>query len=142
MTEEKKESEFKVVDKRRYSSEGEKLDDAVRSERETPVSPKQTSAPEPKNTKASDASKSESQLDFASFLMSLAHQTLVLLGQAPNPETNQMSENIEAAKQTIDILGMLEEKTKGNISKDEELLFTELLSSLRMAYVQKTTKSK
>lgn len=165
MTEEKKETEFKVVDKRRYSSEGVKREGVDLESHETSSSgsgssgssiagsgrsgtgtsgsgAKSVPKAEDKNTSASRASNPESQLDFASFLMSLAHQTLVLLGQAPNPETNTLSENLEAAKQTIDILGMLEEKTRGNLSKDEEQLFTELLSSLRIAYVQKTNPSK
>ncbi|HQH28386.1 MAG TPA: DUF1844 domain-containing protein, partial [Oligoflexia bacterium] len=62
---------------------------------------------------------------------------LVLLGEMPNPETNVVSTNLAAAQQTIDILEMLQEKTKGNLSRDEQLLLTEILASLQMSYVQK-----
>lgn len=78
------------------------------------------------------------KLDFASFILSLAHQTVVLLGEAPNPETNLVATNLEAARQTIDILGLLEEKTVGNLNEEEKRLLTEILASLRMAYVKKS----
>ena len=142
MGQDNKESEFKVVDKRRFSSDGSRGSETA-SESEATTEPKVSSENTQEATSSNPSSESsagnEGQLDFASFLMSLAHQTLVLLGQAPNPETNLIAENLEAAKQTIDILGMLEEKTKGNLTSDEEKLFIELLAGLRLAYVQKTT---
>jgi hypothetical protein len=79
-----------------------------------------------------------SALDFASFVLSLAHQTIVLLGEAPNPETNLIATNLEAARQTIDILAMLVEKTVGNLTDDEKRLLEEVLAGLRLAYVKKS----
>jgi hypothetical protein len=52
--------------------------------------------------------------------------------------TNQIEKNLSNAKQTIDLLGMLREKTKGNLTPDEEKLFENLLYDLRMRYVRAT----
>ena len=75
-------------------------------------------------------------MDFPSFVVSLATQAMMMMGAMPNPETNQIAENLEGARQTIDILAMLEEKTKGNLSSEESQLMTEVLSSLRLGYVR------
>ena len=79
--------------------------------------------------------KTTPEVDFSTFLVSLATQTMMLLGEVPN---EHVEVNIPAAKQTIDIIAMLEEKTKGNLNQQEEKLVSEVLSSLRMAYVNKS----
>ena len=53
-----------------------------------------------------------------------------------DPETNQCTKNLPLAKQTIDILGMLQEKTKGNLNGEEERILSEILYDLRVLYVQ------
>jgi hypothetical protein len=58
------------------------------------------------------------------------------LGQAPHPETGSVEKTLPLARQTIDLLSMLEEKTKGNLSGDEERLLTQILFDLRMRYVE------
>ncbi len=76
------------------------------------------------------------EIDFATFVLSLATSAQMNLGSIPHPETNQASQNMPAAKQMIDILGMLKEKTKGNLNKDEETLLEQVLFNLRMHYVR------
>jgi len=126
---------FKVVDRRRFSDSGEsKSDDAEQSSRE------ETSSSLNDSQEFEDFSEEldqDSSVDFPSFVMGLATQTMMMLGEIPNPETNLPQVNLEAAKQTIDILGLLEEKTKGNLSKDEDRLLQDLLANLRLAYVSK-----
>ena len=75
-------------------------------------------------------------IDFATFVLSLSHSALMHLGEAPHPETNQVERNLPLARQTIDLLGLLEEKTKGNLSGDEERLLTQVLFDLRMRFVE------
>jgi hypothetical protein len=58
------------------------------------------------------------------------------LGQAPHPETGSVEKTLPLARQTVDLLAMLEEKTKGNLSGDEERLLTQILFDLRMRYVE------
>lgn len=76
------------------------------------------------------------ELDFAAFVISLAGTAQMSLGLIPHPETNLAVQNIPAAKQLIDILGMLQGKTKGNLNKDEETLLEQILHNLRMHYVR------
>jgi hypothetical protein len=77
-------------------------------------------------------------IDFATFVVSLSHSALTHLGDAPHLDDGETRRNLPLAKQTIDLLGLLEEKTKGNLSGDEERLLTQVLFDLRMRYVELT----
>ncbi len=76
------------------------------------------------------------RIDFATFVLSLSHSALMHLGEAPHPETNAVEKSLPLARQTIDLLGMLEEKTKGNLSGDEERLLGQILYDLRVRFVE------
>jgi hypothetical protein len=76
------------------------------------------------------------RVDFATFTLSLSHSALMHLGEAPNPDTGKVEKNLLLARQTIDLIGMLEEKTRGNLSGDEERLIGQILYDLRMRYVE------
>jgi len=78
----------------------------------------------------------EREIDFMTFVLSLASSVQVHMGLLPNPSTDKQEKNMELAKQTIDILGMLQDKTKGNLNKEEERLLESLLYDLRMKYVE------
>jgi hypothetical protein len=75
-------------------------------------------------------------LDFATFVLSLNHSALVHLGLAPDPTSGQSAKNLQLAKQTIDLLGMLHEKTRGNLTGDEERILDHALYELRLSYVE------
>lgn len=77
------------------------------------------------------------QLDFGTFVLSMSSSALVHLGEVPEPESGEYMENVLAAKQTIDILCLLESKTKGNLTAQEARLLKDMLFELRMKYVQK-----
>jgi hypothetical protein len=62
------------------------------------------------------------------------------LGDAPHPDTGSVERNLPLARQTIDLIGMLEEKTKGNLAGEEERLISQILFDLRMRYVEQTKK--
>lgn len=81
-------------------------------------------------------------VNFITFLLSLAGSAHVALGLVPNPQTNKTEKNLPLAKQTIDLLEVLKEKTKGNLTKDEEELFEHLLFELRMKYVEENKEGK
>ena len=82
------------------------------------------------------------QIDFATFVLSLSHSALVHLGEAPDPDTNETARvDLGLAKQNIDILGMLEEKTKRNLTGDEERLLAQVLFDLRMRFVEKSKQA-
>ncbi len=79
------------------------------------------------------------QMPPASFEMlvtTLATEAMVALGQFPNPATQEISLSPDHASYAIDMLSMLEEKTKGNRTEAEETMMTQLLHQLRMMFVQ------
>jgi hypothetical protein len=78
------------------------------------------------------------RLDFATFILSLSHSAMMHLGEAPDPETGKVERNLPLARQTIDLIGMLEEKTRGNLAGEEERLISQILYDLRMRYVERT----
>ena len=77
------------------------------------------------------------QVTFSTFILSLASSALVQLGEVPNPETGATEQDLVIAKHTIDILTMLEEKTKNCLADDEARLLEGILYELRMKYVIK-----
>ncbi|MFQ5928215.1 MAG: DUF1844 domain-containing protein [Acidobacteriota bacterium] len=141
--EEQQQSGFKVIDRRGFTPQGQ-------SRREAQQEPPQSKAP-PKEEGPSAASRkgdvsqesprsdaSEAIMDFSSFLLSLATTGMVHLGEIPEPTTGQRSENVDAARQMIDILSILKEKTKGNLSAEEAHLLDSLLYELRMKFLTKS----
>src|SRR5439155_18740373 len=76
------------------------------------------------------------EIDFATFVLSMASSAFLHLGDMPHPDTQKPEPNLSLAKQTIDILGMLQGKTRGNLSRDEEQLLENLLYDLRLRYVE------
>ncbi|WP_243360099.1 DUF1844 domain-containing protein [Fundidesulfovibrio terrae] len=77
------------------------------------------------------------QVEFTTFVYSLASAAMVHLGEMPEPESGQVAVNIPLAKHTIDTLAMLEEKTKGNLTADEAKQVADILGHLRMLCVRK-----
>ena len=77
------------------------------------------------------------EVTFSTFVLSLASSALVQLGEVPDPESGRMSQDLLMAKHSIDILTMLEKKTRECLDVDERRLLTGLLYELRMKYVMK-----
>ncbi|MCX5817215.1 MAG: DUF1844 domain-containing protein [Proteobacteria bacterium] len=82
----------------------------------------------------------EDQLTFSTFILSLSTSVLVNLGELPDPLKNEKDINLPLAKQTIGIIEMLMEKTKGNLTEDEDRLIDSMLYDLRMKYVEAAKK--
>jgi len=76
------------------------------------------------------------EITFASLILSLSSTAFMNLGALPDPNTGQTEKNLLLAKQTIDLLGVLREKTRNNLELEEENLFDHLLYDLRMAYIK------
>ncbi len=126
-----KEDEVKVTDKRRFT-EGGAVHEAARGEPETP----ETVEAGEERPNSTEEAQAVPDIDFPTFVLSLATSAQVHLGAIPNPATGKQDGNPALAKQTIDILGILEEKTKGNLSEQEKNLMEHLLYDLRMMYLQ------
>jgi len=132
MSEEKK--DFEVKDRRMFSADGQKAESA---DEETPAAPKaegQAASSDEDNRNAEAAETSAT--DGSDQVVSLNASALLHLGAIEDPTTGKKDKNLSMAKQTIDILSMLEEKTAGNLSKDEENLVKSVLYDLRMIYVK------
>ena len=76
------------------------------------------------------------EISFSAFLMSLSTEALVHLGEVADPSSGQEQRDLAMAQQLIDILGMLREKTRGNLEHDERALLDAILFDLRMKYVE------
>ncbi len=108
-----------------------------------PDAPETTDAPETGSAEAAEAAEARNRargaeslpgIDFSTLLLSLSTSVFVHLGQAPSPD-GQTTKNIPLAKQTIDIIEMLQKKTQGNLLAEETELLTQLLYDLRLRYV-------
>jgi hypothetical protein len=94
--------------------------------------------PEEEQFDESQIPDAENPAGFANFLLSLASQAAAAMGLAENPMTGRRQTDLEMSRYWIDVLGMLHEKTKGNLHPQEQRLFDGLLSDLRMQYVALT----
>lgn len=90
----------------------------------------------------SEAERSLPDIDFTTFILSLGSNVLVHLGEMADPDSGKTTKNLPLARQTIDILSMLQEKTKNNLSDVESQLLGSLLYDLRVKYVDAGTGKK
>ncbi len=74
--------------------------------------------------------------NFANFVLSLASSVQMCLGLAPNPYSGKLEKDLAQAKHSLDLMGMIQEKTKGNLSKEEEQLLQVILTDLRLRFVE------
>ena len=100
---------------------------------------KATEEPTPSG-KPETAAKEEPfpEVNFATFIFSLSSSALLHFGEIADPASGEKKKNLPMAKHTIDILAMLEQKTRGNLTSDEEQLFKNILYDLRMRYIKET----
>lgn len=76
------------------------------------------------------------QIDFSTFVLSLSQTAYVHMGDAPDPGDGLQQSSLPLARQTIDILALLEEKTRGNLTGEEERVLEQVLYDLRLRYVE------
>jgi len=127
--------DFVIKDKRIFA-EGDE-DQPIKEEAEKPLD--EAAVEESESEAAQEQEETDYQLpkiNFATFIFSLNHSVLVHLGVMDDPSTGEKVRNLPIAKQTIDILGMLEEKTQGNLTEDEENMLKNILYDLRMIYIK------
>ncbi len=86
--------------------------------------------------RASDAGPELPAIDITTLVLSLSHTVLLSLGDAPDPVTQQVVRDLPLARQTIDLIALLHEKTRGNLTGEEERVMLQSLYDLRMRYVE------
>jgi hypothetical protein len=135
MGKEPEEEGFRITDKRAFKEDGTTRDDA----------PHEAAKEQPLRGEAPGGETfgdREAKIDFPSYVLSYYTQGLVLLGEVPNPYTNNKEEDLNGARHMIDILSMLQEKTKGNLTREEQQLLDSVLYEMRMKYMSKTKQIK
>lgn len=159
---------FKVEDRRRFSAEGElkpehrgpeQAEGELKPEHRGPEQAESKTSTSPASAVAASASEALSrgqqtqafkaasqpresapEITFATFVVGLSTQALVHLGELPDPHTNQSAADLPAAQQLIDIIAMLENKTRGNLDHDEQAMLKSILFDLRMKYVERARR--
>jgi|SRR5579875_519100 hypothetical protein len=133
---------FKVEDRRRFSAEGELKPEHQGAEPNAAAQttageqPKPAEAPGQRPLRQAGPRQAAPEINFTTFVVSLSTQALMHLGEIPDPVTNERQRDLPAAQHMIDILGMLQDKTRGNLDHDEEGLLRSILFDLRMKYVE------
>jgi len=116
--------------------EREKQSPEVKTSQASPSAGHAGPAPEPDMARRAEGGLPEARFDL--FIQGLAMEALIALGDVPHPATRKQAVQLAQAKYLIDLLGLLEEKTKGNLTAEEEHLFKDLLYQLRMRYLTKS----
>ena len=140
-------SGFKVADRRKFTEEGE-LRDSAKEAPSGPADPAGASgeAPGQERSGKSDSSpvvgqdSRETKMDFPTLVLSLTTTAMLQMGLVPDPATQKAERNLTAARQTIDILEILKEKTQGNLKSDETRLLDRCLHDLKMSFVQSSQR--
>jgi len=128
--------DFIVKDRRTFAKGDEETE--IKEEKAEPAE-EDAKTEEPEKAAAPDKDTEDFQLpeiNFATFIFSLNSSALMHLGVIEDPGTGKNVKNLPIAKQTIDILGMLKEKTQGNLTEDEANMLKHILYDLRMIYVK------
>lgn len=127
---------FRVSDRRRFTEEGEAR--APQDEGPAASAPSGAQAGETGAGAASDTDPQAHALEmtFSTFVLGLSTQALLHLGEIPDPQTGTTRRDLPAARQVIDILGILKQKTMNNLERAEQALLDSVLHDLRMAFVR------
>lgn len=115
--------DFKVVDKRRFTDTGEQKTGAEHEPEK------------PHDVQNTQDARNIPPVDFSTFILSLSTSVLLHLGEIPDQQTKKAAKNLELARHTIDIIDMLKQKAKGNLTEAEAMLIDNILYDLRMRYV-------
>ncbi len=140
---------FTVKDRRLFDDEGDVREDAAGDpappeapapEPEPPAPESETPPEPPAPEEPAGGPQGERPplppVDFSGLILSLAHATMMHLGQIPDPMGRPSQPDLELARHTIDTIAMLKEKTEGNLGEEEQKLIDTALTELQMAFVQ------
>ena len=138
MEAEKKEKSFVIKDKRIFDESGDVRKETETLTQEKPLETKAEMAQQPSVEESQEPPTEEylPEMNFANFVLSLSTTAMYHFGDFPDPVSRKAEKNLIAAKQTIDILGLLQTKTEGNLDENEKSLLDGLLFELRMRYVK------
>ncbi len=133
MEEKKKDSGFVVKDRRLF---GDSEEPRPQEKKEEEATSRKEPSPDKTKETLEHAETDYPPVNFANFVLSLSTSALYHFGDFPDPDGGKSEKNLPAVKQTIDILDMLREKTKGNLDENENHLIEGVLYELKMRFVK------
>ena len=144
MAQDKSDISFRVIDRRLFTEEGELRPEAKeQAQREKdapqPAAPAAAPAAKPAEQPAAPAVEKSAPVRspyFDLLVRSLANQAAMLLSGMEDPATGQTMVDIEGAREVIDMLDVLREKTRGNLAPEEDRMLAELLGSLKFSFLE------
>ena len=145
MAENKQEEAFRVIDRRPFTSEGEIRQDVVeaeerKAEREAAIEAARNPAPPPapagQVAAVPPADLPKASPAFQNLIQMIGSNAAMVLGAYADPRTGQPVIDPEAARELIDMLDVLHEKTKGHLAPEEENLLVDLLGKLKMTFLE------
>ncbi len=126
---------FKVIDRRTFSADGTRREDAPGEAERKAESPLRLAADKPRQP-APDEYDEESQVAFETLVSYLSTTAMFQMGLLASPTGERIPADLVNARRTIDLLDVLQQKTRGNLTPDEERLLEEVLYELRMSFVE------
>ncbi len=135
----KKDETFRVIDRRLFTPEGELREEAVEKERQqaqTVAAAKPDPAVAPAPPAKEPAPAPQRSLGFELLMDLIARNAVALLGGLADPRTGQPMVDLEGAREVIEMLDALREKTRGNLTPEEEQTLLDVIGSLKMSYVE------
>ena len=140
-------SGFRVADRRKFTEDGQ-LRDSAKGGASGPAGPAGPPGEARGRERAGDSDSSpivgqdsrETKMDFPTLVLSLTTTAMLQMGLVPDPVSQKVEKNLPAARQTIDILEILKDKTQGNLKPDEARLLDRCLHDLKMSFVQSSQK--
>ncbi len=139
MPEQKQEDTFRVIDRRPFTAEGELRQEVVEQEEREAQREAATQPAVPKENAGSvtpPAEAPKASLAFENLVRMLGSNAAMVLGGYADPRTGQPIIDPDAARELIDMLDVLHEKTKGNLAPEEDSLLLDLLGKLKMTYLE------
>jgi len=128
--------DFIIKDRRIFSGEAQDVEEKEDQEKPSSEEPKEPASEEAAEPEEAQEDFPLPEINFPTFIFSLNTSVLVHLGAIEDPVTGKKAKNFPFAKQTIDVLAMLEEKTRGNLTEEEEAMLKNILYDLRIIYVK------
>lgn len=137
-------SGFKVADRRKFTEDGQLRDSAEKtpdgaagpSSGGVGTTQGQERVAEDSSSPIVGQDSPDSKMDFRTLVLSLTTTALLQMGLAPNPASQKVEKDLPGARQTIEILEILKDKTQGNLNPDETRLLDRCLHDLKMSFVQ------
>jgi hypothetical protein len=135
MDEKKPDQGFTVTDRRRFTDAGDVRPDADPAPGAPPAEPPADTGAAKPSARTPGVSSEEPPVSFASFVLGLSTQALIALGEVVHPVSQQVEQDLVGARHLIDVLGILRDKTRNNLTRDEAGLLESALYDLRLRYV-------